>query len=156
MPEDLFESRRGVRIARAHAEHAEAQVLEDGQVGQHAPLLRNPRDAAPDDLVRWQAREIVAAQAYAAARWAREPHDRAQRRRLARAVATDEADDVALANRKRDALQDVRLAVVRMNVLELEQRHASGSLPDTSAARARCRGSPRASPLPAPGPDAAR
>src|SRR5262249_62322743 len=155
VPKDLVEPRGDVRVARSHAEHAQAQVFQDGEVRQHAALLGNPRDATTDDLVRGQAREIVAPQPHAAARGAREAHHGPQRGRLARGVAADETDDLAVADGERDALQDVRLAVIRVHVLELEQRHASGSPRDTFAARARWRGSPRGSPRPTPAPDAA-
>src|SRR3954447_6402599 len=46
--------------------------------------------------------------------------DRAQRRRLPRAVRADQRDDLALAHVERDPLQRLDRAVVRVHVLELE------------------------------------
>ena len=120
---DLLEPRGHLGLARADAEHAELQIFEHGQVRQHAPLLGDPGDAAPHDLVRGQPGEVLAAQAHAAARGARQAHDGSQRGRLAGAVAADEADHLALADGERHALQDVGLAVIRVDVLELEQAH---------------------------------
>jgi hypothetical protein len=47
----------GPRAVCGH--HAEPQVLEHGQVRQHAALLGHPADAAPDDLVRLAPRDVL-------------------------------------------------------------------------------------------------
>ena len=47
-------------------------------------------------------------------------HDRLDRRRAAGAVAAEKADDLAFADAERDALQDVALAVVRVEVVDLK------------------------------------
>ena len=51
-----------------------------------------------------------------------EPHDRAQRRGLAGAVAADDADRLAGRNRQRHALQDVAAPVPGVEVAHLEHR----------------------------------
>ena len=53
-----------------------------------------------------------------------EPEDRAQRRRLADAVATEESGDAALGHVERHALQDVRLPEVDVQVADGEERPA--------------------------------
>ena len=53
----------------------------------------------------------------------REAGDRAQRRGLARAVRADQRDDLALLDLERDALERGDVAVVGVDVVELEQRH---------------------------------
>src|SRR5207249_10471343 len=86
-----------------------------------APLLGDPRDAPARDLVRRQCREIGAAQEHAASSRARNAHDRAERRGLAGAVPADQRDDLALADGDRHALEHVRLAVVRVDPVQLEK-----------------------------------
>ena len=66
-------------------------------------------------------------------RFAREPdgalrraqpaHDRAQRRGLARAVAAEDADDLARVDLERDALEHRRVVIARMQAVDLKQRH---------------------------------
>src|SRR5207244_1043939 len=82
-------------------------------------------------------------------------HDRPERRGLPRSVAPDERDHLARLESQRDALKDVGLAVVRVHVLQREQRHftqlsprdaqgpplsskVNALLPGRSAGRARC------------------
>src|SRR3989442_717138 len=54
---------------------------------------------------------------------ASDAHDRAQRGSLAGPVAADQRDHLALADRQRDALEDVGLAVVGVHVLQRQQGH---------------------------------
>ena len=51
-----------------------------------------------------------------------EAHDGLERRALADAVAAQQADDLALADVERDAVQDVALAVVGVQVLDRDER----------------------------------
>ena len=53
----------------------------------------------------------------------RQARDRPQRGGLARAVGADHRDDLALVHGQRDALQRLDVAVVGVDVLDLEQRH---------------------------------
>ena len=53
----------------------------------------------------------------------REPGDRAQRRRLAGAVGADQRDALALLDGQRDALERLDVAVVGVDVVDLEERH---------------------------------
>jgi hypothetical protein len=112
-----------VAVLPLSAEHSQPQILQHREVGEHAPLLGNPRDPAPGDLVGAERGHVVAAQAHAALPGPRDPHDRAERRGLAGAVAADEGDHLALADRQRHALQNVRLAVVGVDLLDGEQAH---------------------------------
>jgi hypothetical protein len=97
-------ARRRLVARGAGAEHRQAEVLAHGEVRQHAALLGNPRDAAPDDLVRLEPRDVLAAQRHASARGARDAHDGQERGRLAGAVAADEAHHLAIADRERHPL----------------------------------------------------
>ena len=49
-------------------------------------------------------------------------HDGLERRRLADAVAAEQADDLAGADLQRDAMQDVALAVIGVQALDPDQR----------------------------------
>jgi hypothetical protein len=49
--------------------------------------------------------------------------DRAQRRRLARAVRAQDGDELAFADFELDAVQRTHRAVARLDVVELEQAH---------------------------------
>ena len=73
--------------------------------------------------------DVLAGEADAPAPRADDAHDREQRRGLARAVPADQRDHLALAHRERDALQDVRLAVVGVEILDLEEHHQERAAP---------------------------
>ena len=120
--EDLVQG-VGAAVRRRRSEHPEPQVLQHREIRQHPPLLRNPCDAAPGDLVGLEHRDVLAAQAHVTPLGPRDAHDRAERRCLAGAVAPDERDHLALTDRQRHALEDVGLAIVGVDVLDGEQVH---------------------------------
>ena len=76
-----------------------------------------------------------------------QPGDRLQGRRLAGAVGADQRDDLAAADLERHALQRVDVAVVGVDVLELEDRlagpPASGGAPARERRRRSYAGVPR-------------
>jgi hypothetical protein len=74
---------RGVLGAARGQQH----VLLDREVGEDAHVLRHVGYAEAGDLRRGQLRDVLAVKADAALRGAPQAHDRAQRGRLARAVA---------------------------------------------------------------------
>src|SRR5206468_1649974 len=82
------------------------------------------------------------------------PHDAPHGGRLAGAVAAEQADHVARAHFQREIEEDVALAVVRLQTLELEQRHqrAGSGFPRytrcTSALARTSAGAPSASTRP--------
>src|SRR4026209_703752 len=88
------------------------------------------RETQPDDLVRGNLGEIAVAHPNGALPRAEHAGDRAQPGRLPGAVAADERDDLALLHRERDPLQRLDVAVVRVDPLDLEDRHqATFALP---------------------------
>jgi hypothetical protein len=101
-------------------EGAHLQVLEHRHTREELPALRRLGDAAGDDVVRLRVRDVVAAEADAPAARVVQTVDRAQRRRLAGAVRAEQSDDLGLPNLERDPLDRVDGAVVRMDVVELE------------------------------------
>src|SRR2546425_1166534 len=82
-------------------------VLGHGEVGEDPAVLRRPADAELRDLVRPAAVDGLAAELDPARARAQVPHDRAQGRRLPRAVPADEADHLARAHAERHGPQDV-------------------------------------------------
>src|SRR5262249_56716389 len=85
-------------------------------------------DAEPEDAVRRRAGDVAVLEAHSAgARWG-EAHDRAQRRRLARAVAPEQHGDLPRRHRERHVAQHVTLAVKRLQRVHREQ-HGQSSPP---------------------------
>ena len=104
------------------------QVLEHRQVAEDLASFRHVADAEPRDPVCGPARHVLAEHVHAALAHGGEPHQAAHRRRLARAVAAEHGDDLALVEPQRDAVQDVALAVERVHVARFEHRaHARDS-----------------------------
>src|SRR2546425_3252637 len=103
-------------------ERAHLQVLADGHARKDAPALGRVRDAEPDDLVRRELREVLAAERQLPGAWPQHAGDRAKRGGLARAVAADERHDLALLDAEGHALERVDVAVVGVDVRELEKR----------------------------------
>src|SRR6267143_5270617 len=94
--------------------------------------LRHEADAAADDRVRRQIGDVVAVQDDAAGTNGSESDDGAAQRRLADAVSSDDRRDRASLHLKRDALQDVTIAVVRVEIGDVQH---SSSEPLESAAK---------------------
>ena len=90
---------------------------------QPAPL-RHVADALGGDHVGQAPAQFLAEHPDRAPRLAAEAHDGVAERRLAHAVAADQGDRLG-AHRERDALEDVRRAVERMHVLELQERRVT-------------------------------
>jgi hypothetical protein len=108
--------------------HADAHVLVDRQVGEDLALLGHIGEAGARDPERPAPREIDAVQPHGARARSDQAHDRLQRRRSARAIAPEQADDLARPDREVHAVQDVALVVVGVQILDLEQRgHATSS-----------------------------
>src|SRR5207249_3633372 len=70
-----------------------------------------------------RAGEVAVAHPDGALPRAQDTGDRSQRRRLPGAVAADQRHDLALLHRERDALQRLDVAVVGVDLLDLEERH---------------------------------
>src|SRR5688500_8782426 len=73
--------------------------------------------------MRRRARDVLAFEDHAALGRRRDAADRVVRRRLPRAVAADQRDDLTLIDRQADALQSVNLAVISMDVAYVQQAH---------------------------------
>src|SRR5581483_9561720 len=104
-----------------------------GHAREELAALRRLRDPELHDLVRRVMGDVAAAEGDRALARMVQPVDRAQRRRLARAVRADERDDLAVAHLDRDALQRLDRAVVRLDVAHLEERRAVRAHAPTAA-----------------------
>ncbi len=93
----------------------EPQVLVDRQRREDVAILGDVPDAAPHDLVGRHLADVVARELDRAPA-VDEPHQRAQRRRLADAVPAEQRGHSALGDVERDPLQHVRLAEVDVQV----------------------------------------
>ena len=98
-----------------------AQVLVDAEVGEGAAAFRYVADAAAHDLLRRHADDRAAVELDRALR-THHAADGAQRRRLAGAVGAEQRGDAALRQREAHVVQRLRLSVVGLQALHLEQR----------------------------------
>src|SRR6185436_20318618 len=81
-------------------------------------VLRHPRDPGAGQLVRRKPGDVPALQAHAAARWPHQAHHGLERCALPDAVASEETHNLPALHPERHPVQHVRLAVVRVDVVE--------------------------------------
>ena len=128
---------------------AQHQVLPHRQRRKHLAVLRHVADAGPGHEIGTQAGDVAAAIAHRAHR-IDQAHDRLARRRAPDPVAAEQRDDLAFTHREIDALQDVALAVERVQVADLE--HQAATFPRYASCTARsariAAGGPEAITLP--------
>jgi hypothetical protein len=67
--------------------------------------------------------DVVALEHHLAAAWRIEADDRVHQRRFADAVAAEQAENLALLKLQRQALKNIGVAVISMNVLDFENGH---------------------------------
>jgi hypothetical protein len=90
------------------------EILLDAEIGEDAPAFRHEADALGGDPECRPARGVLAEYRDPALACRRQAHQAAQRRGLARAVAPEQRGDLAFLDRKADAMQDMALAVIRV------------------------------------------
>src|SRR5262249_21968502 len=103
---------------------AHLQVLEHAHRREEAPVLGDDRHALRDPIAGRPLGDVLAREAHAALAWAHDAEHGLQRRRLARGVAAEQADELALGDLEVDLLEDADLPVVRDHMVELEERVA--------------------------------
>ncbi len=91
--------------------------------GEDAPALGHLDDPDRDDVVGGHGGQVAAVEDDLSAARPQQSAHRVQHRRLARAVGADERDDLAVIDGQRDATQGLDVAVVGVQVGDLEQRH---------------------------------
>src|SRR5439155_7022070 len=112
------------------------QILDDGEVGEDPAVFGNEADAEPADLVSAQATEWSAIEEDLPAREVDQTNDGLERRRLAGAVAAEQADDLTTTRGERPTVQHVAAAVARVNVAQLEHVTALSYVPSARLRRA--------------------
>ena len=128
------------RRTRADVATDEPEVLVHGQATEHVAVLGHVADPAANQLERLASLDVVPLQHDPAAPRS-EAEDRLERRGLADAVASEQRGDAARGHLEGDALEDVRPAVVDVEVLDGEHGRpvVTGPRPGRPAGRARRR-----------------
>src|SRR4029453_4398284 len=98
---------------------AEDQVLADSERRKDRAIFRHVTETAPRDFMRLELVDALALEADGAD-GGNMAHARPDRRRAPPPVAAEQAHDLTVADAKRDALQDVALAIVRVQVVDLK------------------------------------
>jgi hypothetical protein len=101
--------------------HAEQQIFAHRERGKDLTILRHVAQPLARNLVRCEAIDAHAAKGDASDR-RHQPHDGLHRSRPARAVAAKKTHDLARADVKRGALQDMTLAVKSVQVVDVKHR----------------------------------
>src|SRR6266478_6139210 len=110
------------RVARRAAVFRERdQVLAHAQVGEDLASLRDQCDAAARDAVGALPLDALPAEADGSAPRRGEPHDRAHRRRLSRAVTPEQRRHFACADREVEAEQHLARPICGFEFFHLEQ-----------------------------------
>ena len=114
-------------VARLRVALGEPEVLRDGEPGEDVAVLRHVADACGGRSGASTSRVSSSPVELDRAAAVDETENRAQRRRLADAVAAEQRRDAALRHVERHALQDVRLPEVHVQVVA--RRAASSKRP---------------------------
>ena len=112
---DTFELRLQVGLGAQVGAHLE--VLEHGHRPEQPPVLGHDRETALDPVSSRHLRHVLACETNRASARTDDPEDRLQRRRLARRVAAEQADELALVDDEILVLEDVDLPVVGVDAL---------------------------------------
>ena len=104
----------------ACADHAaDPEVLEDGEIGKDALLLRDVGDATRGGLVAGEMGDVDAVEADGARHEWQQARHRRQERRLAGAVGTEDREDL-LADGEVEALEDLHSMVAAAQAADLD------------------------------------
>src|SRR5258708_5413592 len=105
-------------------ERAHLQGLLHTHTREDAPSLRRLAHAHLHDAVRWYTIDPLSVEQHLADARRVDARNRAQRRRLARAIGANQRDDLAGLDAKRNALDGVDVAIKSVNVAQLEGGNA--------------------------------
>src|SRR4030095_9378937 len=147
MREQVEDAIRRPRLAGAVAPRApgDLEVLPDGQVAEDPAFLGHVADPETGDAERREPRQRPTPQCDLTRARGHEADDALERRRLAGAVPAQQAHDLTRGDLEREVVQDVAVAVVRVDPEHLEEPHQS-ALFDRWPRYTRCTsGSPRTS-----------
>ncbi len=99
----------------------DAQILQHAQVAKDGPVLGHKADAHGGDVKAALSLDLLAVKDHLALAWRGQPQDRLERGGFARAVAAQQGDDAAFGHLHGHSLQDVELADVGVNVVDLQK-----------------------------------
>ena len=103
---------------------AHLEVLEHRHRPEEPAVLRDDRHPLLDPIARRAAGHLLAAELDGAVTGLHEPEDRLERRGLSRSVTAKERHELALAHVQVQALEDVDLSVVRVDIRQPEEIRA--------------------------------
>src|SRR5438132_8154697 len=119
---DFVEELSAPRLGHPLAVQPGSEVLHHGEQPEDPPILGDPGDAEAGDVVGREPREVTTVEHHAAVGGTDQPHDGLEGGALADTITPEQADDFARTHLERHAVQDVRLAVVRVDVLERQHQ----------------------------------
>src|SRR5208282_6505162 len=125
---DLLQELLLPRAGDAVAIEAGTEILQHGQQAENPPVLGHVADPEPRQAVGRQMCCGPALEAHAPPARTDEPHDGLERRALADAVAPEEPDYLPFPHLEGDAVQNVALAVIGVDVLDLDEGLAGSVL----------------------------
>src|SRR5207249_2579364 len=128
--------------------HADHHVLQRGEIGKQADVLERARDPEPGDAMRRQARQMVPLEKCLARLGAHVTRDDVDQRGLAGAVGADEAENRALVDFERHAVDGLDAAEMPLEAIQPEQHLMLGLAAATSALRTNAIISERATWMP--------
>src|SRR5215470_12879999 len=115
-----------VPAATVDAALGDHEVLLDAERGKDAPALRHEAHPAAHRLERRNLGNIRPLEQNLSAAWTIETHDRVHQRGLADAVASEQPEDLSFLELQGQALEDISVPVIGVNVLNFQDRHGSG------------------------------
>src|SRR5436190_5021345 len=121
---EQLEDPRQRPVTGAGAAGESGQILAHGKAWENAALLRHKTEAKPREGVRRQRSDIAPVVSDASGPRMQVAHHGEDGRGLTGAVSPQQADHLALAYRERYAMQDMAVAVIRVDILELEHQRA--------------------------------
>src|SRR5262249_42853766 len=101
------------------------EIFLNSQRRKYPPSLRDETHAATHCLERWRLGDLTPLEHDAAATRRIKADNRIDQRSLADAVAAKQAEDLALLEFQRQAMQNMRVAVIGVDVVDFEDRHQS-------------------------------
>ncbi len=100
----------------------DAQVFLHGEQPEDATVFRNPGDALAREVVGGHPGDAALLEGDLALGGSHEPHDRLERGGLADAVAAEQSHYLARLDLEGDTVQDVRLSVEGVNVVQAQHQ----------------------------------
>src|SRR5690625_1047842 len=125
-PPPIKEGGQGIGIHEDVAAHQ--NVVEHAHAAEERDVLKGAGDAAPRDAMRLQVVDLSALEGDRPFLRRVESGDGVDEGGLARAVGADQAEDLALADARRDVLQGVHTAEPAADIIANEDRILSGDL----------------------------